>query len=136
MQIEWKSNGMDSPLLRIAAQENHVAIAESLIRHGAKMEIGTVTSQTLLFIAARDNFYEILKLLVENGADVNAQVNSKVVSPLCIVLLKKNNLEMSLILLQSGVSLIDKDEKGNIAMELSLKWNRMEVFKTIAAFQK
>ena len=43
------------------------------------MEIGTVTSQTLLFIAARDNFYEILKLLVENGADVNAQVNSKVV---------------------------------------------------------
>ena len=70
---------MDSPLLRIAAQENHVAIAESLIRHGAKMEIGTVTSQTLLFIAARDNFYEILKLLVENGADVNAQVNSKVV---------------------------------------------------------
>ena len=37
------------------------------------MEIGTVTSQTLLFIAARGNFYEILKLLVENSADVNAQ---------------------------------------------------------------
>ena len=26
--------------LRIAAQENHVAIAESLIKHGANMEIG------------------------------------------------------------------------------------------------
>ena len=26
--------------LRIAAQENHVAIAESLIKHGADMEIG------------------------------------------------------------------------------------------------
>ena len=48
----------------------------------------------------------------------------------------KRNLEMSLILLQSGISLIDKDGKGNIAMELSLKWNRMEVFKTIAAFQQ
>ena len=43
---------------------------------------------------------------------------------------KKSNLETSLILLQSGVSLIDKDEKGNIAMESSLKCNRMEVFKT------
>ena len=36
---------------------------------------------------------------------------------------EKGNLDSSLILLQSGVSLIDKDEKGNIAMELSLKWN-------------
>ena len=31
--------------LRIAAQENHVAIAESLIKHGADMEIGSVISQ-------------------------------------------------------------------------------------------
>ena len=49
---------------------------------------------------------------------------------------EKSNLKTSLILLQSGVSLIDKDEKGNIAMESSLKWNRTEVFKTIVAFQK
>ena len=48
----------------------------------------------------------------------------------------KSNLEMSLILLQSGISLIDKDGKGNIAMELSLKWNQMEVFKTIVVFQQ
>ena len=49
---------------------------------------------------------------------------------------EKSNLETSSILLQSGVFLIDKDEKGNIAMESSLKWNRMEVFKTIVAFQQ
>ena len=49
---------------------------------------------------------------------------------------EKSNLETSLILLQSGVSLIDKDEKGNIAMESSLKWIQMEVFKTIVAFQQ
>ena len=44
---------------------------------------------------------------------------------------EKSNLETSLILLQSdGVSLIYKDEKGNIATESSLKWIQMEVFKT------
>ena len=44
--------------LRIAAQGNHVAIAESLIRHGADMELGSVISQTPLFKAAHSKFYE------------------------------------------------------------------------------
>ena len=34
--------------LRIVAQENHVVIAESLIRYGADMEIKSVISQTPL----------------------------------------------------------------------------------------
>ena len=44
--------------LRIAAQVNHVAIAESLIRHGSDMEIGSIISQTPILKAAHDNFYE------------------------------------------------------------------------------
>ena len=59
--------------MRIAAQENHVVIAESLIRYGADMEIKSVISQTPLLSAAHGNVYEFLKLLLENGADVNAQ---------------------------------------------------------------
>ena len=49
---------MDSALLRIAAQENHVTFAESLIRHGADMEIEPVISHTPLLKAAHGNFYE------------------------------------------------------------------------------
>ena len=59
--------------LRIAAQENHVAIAESLIRHRADTEIWSVISRTPLLRAAVGNFFEFFKLLVENDADVNAQ---------------------------------------------------------------
>ena len=46
--------------MKIAGQENHVAIAESLIRHGADMEIRSVISQTPLLKAAHGNFYEAL----------------------------------------------------------------------------
>ena len=49
---------------------------------------------------------------------------------------EKSNLETSSILLQSGVFLIEKDGKGNVAMEISLKRNGMEVLLTIAAFQQ
>ena len=64
---------MDSTRLRIAAQEIHVAIAGLLIRHGADKEIESVISQTPLLRAADGNFFELLKLWLENGADVNAQ---------------------------------------------------------------
>ena len=37
------------------------------------MEIGSVISQTPLLKAAHGNVYEFLKLLLENGVDVNAQ---------------------------------------------------------------
>ena len=47
--------------LRIAAQENLVAIAELLIRHGADKEIESVISQTPLLRAADGNFFEIIE---------------------------------------------------------------------------
>ena len=37
------------------------------------MEIGSVISCTPLLRASYDNLFEFVKLLVENGADVNAQ---------------------------------------------------------------
>ena len=49
--------------MRIAAQENHVAIAELLIRHGADKEIESVISQTPLLRAADGNFFEIIEAL-------------------------------------------------------------------------
>ena len=73
------------------------------------------------------------ELLIENGADVNAKSADQFTLLRCSF--EKNNLEMSLILLKSVASLIDKDDIGNIAMELSLKSNAMEVLKTIVAFQ-
>ena len=61
--------------LKIAAKENHVEIAELLIRHGADMENGSVISQKPLplLMATYGNSYEFVKLLIENGANINAQ---------------------------------------------------------------
>ena len=72
-------------------------------------------------------------MLIEKGADINAK-SADLFTPLhCSS--EMNNVETSLIILQSGASLIDKDEKGNNAMESSLEINGIEVFKAIVAFQ-
>ena len=47
----------------------------------------------------------------------------------------QGKLEIAKILLESGASLFHRDKKGNDSMESSLESKRIEVFKTILAFQ-
>ena len=47
----------------------------------------------------------------------------------------QGKLEIAKIPLESGASLIQKDKKENNAMESSLESKKIEVFKTILAFQ-
>ena len=70
---------------------------------------------TALHIAAEFNETDIAALPIAKDANVNAKSDGHLTSLHCSF--EKKNLEMSLILSQSGVSLIDKDEKGKIAME-------------------
>ena len=79
------------------------------------------------------NLVEIAELLIEKGADVNAKSEGHLTPLHCSF--QNSNLEMSLILMHSGASLIYKDEEGNNVMESSLESNGIEVFKTIVSFQ-
>ena len=88
----------------------------------------------LLCSAAISNHNNIVNLLIENGADVNAKDNDRQETTLH-EMAHQGKLEIAKILLESGASLIRRAKKGNDAMESSLESKRTEVFKTILAFQ-
>ena len=71
---------------------------------------------------------------MKNGADDNAKDNNRQETTLH-EMAHQGKLEIAKILLESGASLILMDKKGNNAMESSLESKKIEVFKTILAFQ-
>lgn len=59
-----------------AAQNNDLKRVESLLRKGISAAIEDSAGYTALHYAARNGHYEVCKVLLENGADVNALTRS------------------------------------------------------------
>ena len=56
-----------------ACRNGHFEIAESLLKHGAKVNIKDANKMTALHHAVLANSLEIVELLVKNRMDVNAK---------------------------------------------------------------
>ncbi|KAE9391467.1 ankyrin, partial [Gymnopus androsaceus JB14] len=59
--------------LRQASQNGHVAIVKLLLDHEAYPDIPGFHKTSPLVIAAQRGHYDIVSLLLKNGANVNAQ---------------------------------------------------------------
>jgi ankyrin repeat protein len=68
--------------LYIASQQGHAAIIETLIKAGGDARGGTVNGTTALMAAAQAGKVDAVKVLVANGADVNAADGVRAQTPL------------------------------------------------------
>ena len=107
--------------------------AKIILQNGALLTIKNLQHKSPIEIAISNKKLSSMKTMMYHEKTMDKFWRSS--NPFALFFWKQQS-ETSLILLQSVASLIGKDEKGNIAMELSLKWNGMEVFKTIVAFQQ
>ncbi|KAK7408569.1 hypothetical protein QQX98_009274 [Neonectria punicea] len=57
----------------MAAEHESASIVKAPLDHGADINIPNPTGQTALQCAARGGFEDVVKLLLENGADVNSK---------------------------------------------------------------
>jgi len=59
-------------LLHVAAQNNHLSVAEDLLRNSANVNAERISGATPLFIAAQNGHLEMVKFLIRHRANINA----------------------------------------------------------------
>jgi ankyrin repeat protein len=82
----------------------------------------TADKVTALWYAARDGSDNIIKLLLNKGADINAVAQSSLMSPLCIAMQKKHP-ETAKLLISKGanVNLVDKSGYNGLIWATTIK---------------
>ncbi|MBO7537404.1 MAG: ankyrin repeat domain-containing protein [Alphaproteobacteria bacterium] len=72
-----------------------------------------------LITATRKGYFDVVKLLIEKGADVNAR--NKIGETALIQALKKRRFAIAKLLLSNGADIWVKDRRGNYAILLFIK---------------
>jgi ankyrin repeat protein len=80
-QIEWSESGID--LLGWAVQEEHIPAAKLLLERGIPLIKPRANWTSALHIAAAKGFQELVKIMVEAGADITAR-NGEGLTPLMV----------------------------------------------------
>jgi len=109
-------------LLHMASQKGHLDIVEYLILKGAKESINKKNSDwgcTALHYAAQQKKSDILKVLVENGGDINAGDKDDW-TPLHYAA-TKGSLESVEYLISKGAKVDAKNKSGKIPFDIAVK---------------
>jgi ankyrin repeat protein len=101
-----------------------------LIEKGAKIDVRNKHSETPLHTALRLINPKVAKVLIENGADVNA-TTSNGLTPLHLA----GDREVAELLLARGAKIDVKDASGKTPLDQAIALNRTEVVRLLRARQ-
>ena len=108
-----------------------IKIVDLLVQYGADVEKQSEGGQTALLMALFEDQYEMAKVLIENGANVNfINFNSDGQSPLHLAA-TKNDPSLTKMLIDHGAEINTKNIHGHNALQLSLDFQKHENFKLI-----
>ncbi|KAK2721539.1 hypothetical protein QYM36_003735, partial [Artemia franciscana] len=137
--------------LSYAVMKNNIKITEYLLKNGANPNANVMTfhrspysgephiCQTVLHVAVRYRFYKIVKLLIENRANVNC-LNSRGQTPLMLIIRRilfscnekvfNEKLAMAFLLMSKDAILnedsnVHNQEPGYVKNEVKMRWEEM-----------
>ncbi|RPI16137.1 MAG: ankyrin repeat domain-containing protein [Ignavibacteriae bacterium] len=119
------SSGINESALGISTFDGYKEITEMLLKAGAKTEFHDAYGITPMMGAARTNRVEIIKMLIDNKADVNS-INTSKETPLHYAA-RYNNPDVVKLLLENKADKTAKDYNGQTPYEVAKKENADKV---------
>ncbi|CAH1777485.1 unnamed protein product [Owenia fusiformis] len=110
-----------------AAVANHLGCVKSLICHGANVNATSDTDSTPVRSACFMTNIEVVKYLVEKGADIH---KPNVNGGTCLINSVQNR-HLCEFLIEKGVDVNVQDQSGNIALHYAVKENRLDTVKLL-----
>lgn len=120
------SNGINETALGIATFAGNKEITELLIKNGANVNFQDAFGVAPLHGAARTNRLEVIKLLLENKADINLPTTTGKETPLHYAA-RFNNPDIVKFLLEKGAVRDAKDASGSTPLDAAKKENADKV---------
>ncbi len=118
----------------------HSEIISMLIAHGANVNANdnTYGGEEVwipLHWAAQENCLDVAKILIENGADINALTNPNGLSPLDIAIME-NNIAFAKLLLENGADVGTGPSSENYLTpaHLAASYNRPEIMELLIQY--
>jgi ankyrin repeat protein len=123
-------NERDKNSFFIAAKSNQIEDVISFLEKDKKYaKISTVNNQTALHLAANNGNLELVKLLIEKGADVNAKTNDDA-TPLHVAA-NNDNLELVKLLIENDADVNAKTNKGATPLHMAAVNGHFDIAKLL-----
>ena len=120
-----------TPLHITILRTDSLKIMKLLIQYGANLDKQSTQGHTALLMALFEGQFEMAKVLIKNGANVNfININSDGQSPLHLAA-TKNDPSLTKMLIDHGAEINTKSIHGEDALQLSLDFQKHENFKLI-----
>jgi ankyrin repeat protein len=120
------SNGINETALGIVAFGGNKELTELLIKNGANVNFQDAFGVAPIHGAARTNKLDVIKVLVENKADINLPTTTGKETPLHYAA-KYNNPDVVKYFLEKGAKKDEKDASGNTPYDVAKKENEDKV---------
>ena len=116
-----------------AAAQGHVQVVEFLYDHGISADTRSgITGRTALHLPAKLNRINVVKFLVNVGADINVMDNAGN-TPLHYAAIS-NQAEIAKFLVDRGADINIKNNDGKIPLEAAVSHNSLEVVNILKKY--